>query len=430
MITFRAVVIPGNLRADGTYPVKIRVTFRRQARRLPTTIVCQPSDLTRSLKIKNPNVLNRTELLIRRMRDAVADLDPYELEGKTVDYVVAHIRETLGSDTFRLDFFKWSEGYLKKKTPSTRRMYETALNTLARFLGRRELDINDITRTMLLEFADYCDNEPKMHYVSSRGVFEPGGVAKDKNGAAARHLMKLGHLYNAAKERYNDEDSGRIVIPRSPFSRVRIVAPPATHGQHSLGVDVIQRIISARPEHPTTRASLDLFLLSFVLMGVNLADLYEAGNAVSGDFRYFRKKTRSRRADRAEMRVEIPPEAEPYIARLQDGPAGWWLPALHRLGKNANLCTARVNYHLKTWAASQGLEPFTMGAARHSWATIARGPAKVEKATVDECLVHVGDYDLTDIYAERSWDLIAAANRKVLDLFRWPVYDSGEGDIL
>ena len=41
----------------------------------------------------------------------------------------------------------------------------------------------------------------------------------------------------------------------------------------------------------------------------------------------------------------------------------------------------------------------------------------MEKATIDECLAHVGDFAITDIYAERSWELMAAANRKVLDLF-------------
>lgn len=419
MITFRAVVIPGGARRDGTYPVKIRVTFRRQTRRLPTTLIAAPEDLTRSLKIKSPTLLTRSDELIARMRTAVADLDPFQLEGKDIEFVVAHIREALGADGFRLDFFAWSAKYLSGKKTSTRLMYETALNALERFLGRRELDVNDITRGMLLDFVDFVDAEPKMHYVASRGVWEPGSVMKDPHGAAARHLMKLGHLYNAAKDRYNDEDRGRILIPRSPFSRVKVVAPPSTHGQKNLGVDVIQRIIAARPEHPKTRASLDVFLLSFVLMGVNLADLYEAKNGVFEEYRYFRKKTRDRRPDRAEMRVVIPPEADLYIARLQDGPKGWWLPKLHELGSRAELASKTVDNRLKAWAFSEGLEPFTMGAARHSWASIARGPARVEKATVDECLVHVGDFDLTDIYAERSWLRFAEANRRVLDLFRW-----------
>lgn len=60
----------------------------------------------------------------------------------------------------------------------------------------------------------------------------------------------------------------------------------------------------------------------------------------------------------------------------------------------------------------------TFYAARHTWASLAR-KAGVEKATIDECLCHKGDFTLTDIYAERSWDLMTEANRKVLQLFSW-----------
>jgi hypothetical protein len=56
MITFEPIIIPNNKRNDGTYPVKIRVYFNGKSRRLPTTWVCHPSDITRtkrkSVKIK------------------------------------------------------------------------------------------------------------------------------------------------------------------------------------------------------------------------------------------------------------------------------------------------------------------------------------------------------------------------------------------
>ena len=98
----------------------------------------------------------------------------------------------------------------------------------------------------------------------------------------------------------------------------------------------------------------------------------------------------------------------------------WWLPSVHAVTKDG--CTGMVNRALKQWAEREGVEPFTLYAARHSWASIARR-AGVEKATVDECLCHVGDFALTDIYAERSWELQDAANRRVLDLFDWGLQD-------
>lgn len=140
---------------------------------------------------------------------------------------------------------------------------------------------------------------------------------------------------------------------------------------------------------------------------------------VSGMWVYNRQKTRTRRADKAEMRVEIPDQLAPYIERLQaHRDHGWWLPTLHYIGHTKDLCTARVNRSLKRWCEQNDLPVFTFYAARHTWASLAR-KAGIEKATIDECLCHKGDFAMADIYAERSWELMTEANKKVLNLFQW-----------
>ena len=93
-VTFKAVVIPGNKHHDGTYPVKIRVTFQGKVRRLPTTLAAAQADLTRQLKIKSPTILNKTADLIARMRSALGGISVFQLEDMDVDDIVARIRDT------------------------------------------------------------------------------------------------------------------------------------------------------------------------------------------------------------------------------------------------------------------------------------------------------------------------------------------------
>ena len=64
MATFKAVV--QNKRADGTYNVRIRVNHNRQVRRISTNIYAKQSDLTKSLKIKNPDIINASNILINK----------------------------------------------------------------------------------------------------------------------------------------------------------------------------------------------------------------------------------------------------------------------------------------------------------------------------------------------------------------------------
>ena len=420
-VTFKPVVVQGAKRRDGTWAVYIRVTFRGEYRRIPTTMAATAADLTRTGRIKNADILDRCGELAAQMRDALRDVTFFELETWDVDRVVGRIRERLGVQAFRLDFFAWADKYLDCKTPSTRRTYDQALGALSRFLGRRQLDVNEITRAMLLEFVEYVNAEPKMH-TGRPGEWGETGKAKIPGAAAARHVRKLGHIYRAAKDRYNDEDAGKIVIPRSPFDSLRLPVPAPSGGQRSIGAEAMQRAILAQSADDRERIALDVFVLSFCLMGTNLADLWAAGDPGGDVWEYHRQKTEKRRADGAFMRVMVPNTAAPFIARLREGNAQsgrFWLPALRRIATTKDICTTKVNQLLRRWAEREGLPGFTFYAARHTWATLARR-AGVEKATVDECLGHVGDYRVTDIYAERSWDLLAEANAKVLALFRWP----------
>ena len=403
MITVKPIVITSNRRTDGTYLVVLRVYFAGKVRRLPTSIVCRSGDLTRSGKIKNQAILDAANIQAGKLLDAVSQYTEKDLAGKDVDWVVERMKYADRLHTFTLDFFAFADAYLETKNPSARCQYITALNAFSLFLGRRSIDINSITKGMITDFVSWMSGKA---FSFQSGTLSQSKRTRIPNGAESRHIAKLGHIFEKAKERYNDEDEGAILIPRSPFSGIKI-KPPPSKGQDPLPVKVMQRVIDARHPLRTVQNSLDLFVLSFALMGANLADLYEA-RRMGTVWVYRRKKVRERRADGAEMRVTIP---ECVKDRL---------PALDELRKyDARYVTDFVNRGLERWCEDEGLPRFTFGAARHTFATLARYKAGVEKATVDECLCHIGDFRVTDIYLQRDWDLLDRANKKVLALFKW-----------
>lgn len=391
IVTFKPIIIPGGKRKDGTWPVKIRVTFKGASRRLPTTLVCTDADLTRSGKIKNATLLDRAGELITRMRATLDGVSPFTLEAWDVDAVVGHIRAAMAVQSFRLDFFTFADELIAGKITHTRAYYQTALNALEVYLGKRRLDINDITRRMLLDFAESI------------------GEVK-----AARHLAKLAYIYNEARKRFNDEDAGAIVIPRMPFTGMPRIKPQGK-GQRALAPEVVQLFMDSlwEPMEDYERAALAACLVSFGTMGANLADLYDAAPPVDGVLEYRRHKTG------VPARVRIEPELAAVVSVLGGGSdLGVWLPGLRRWG-TADTATHNVNKRLREWAERHGVQPFTFYAFRKAWGTQARRLG-IEKATIDEALAHVGDFKMTDIYAERNWSLAWDANRRVLELFRWP----------
>ena len=416
MITFKA--IPSRYkRRDGLRAVSIRVTYDGRVRWLPTTIMCAAADLTRGGNIKSPDIIAKCNELTDRLRREAATLSPYDLEGRDVDWVMKTLAERMRAQDFRLDFFRWADTFLQSKTSGNRAKYETALNAFARYLGRREIDINEITHAMLVQFADAADSGCKLAYSRRKGIIQ---TDKPRTGKISPHyLAHLSHIYDGAKDRYNDEDGGAVVIPRSPFRKLDMTPPKPTTGQKPLDVEVIQAMIDTPLGHPC-RAALDVFLASLLLMGANAADLWDAPPQKGQKWVYFRTKTRNRRADHSRIECAILPVLRPILGRLGAGQSGaWWLPVFHAMGSTASIAGQTVNRRLKEWAAGCGKNPFTLYAARHSFATLARR-CGVEKATVEDALGHVGEFKMADIYAERDWGLAEDALRKVADLFVWP----------
>lgn len=422
MVTFTAVVLAHQKRADGSYNVKIRVTFKRRSRYMATSIICGPGDVTRGMKIKNPAIRIHCDVLVNRLREAAAVLDPFVMAEMDVDWVVNAVQGHLSANAFRLDFFAFADEFMsQRRTPATQMGYMVAVNSFERFLGERRLDINAITRGVLMKFKEHVETSPKLWHNTHTGEVRTSSHAKAHNGTAVRYIAKIGSIYKAARDRYNDEDSGVLAIPRNPFASLKLVEPPPVTAQKSIGIEAVQKVISSSSDVKKERLALDAFVLSFGLMGANVADLYEAKPFDGDVWTYNRKKTRELRADRAEIHVRIPDCLRPFLDRLGAGTSSeWWLPVLHNSAVSSEKVTALLNKRLTRWAQVNGVPRFTMYAARHSWATIARSRSVgIDKATVDECLCHVGDYQMTDIYAERDWSTLWEANDKVLSLFDW-----------
>ena len=401
-------------RKDGSYPVKVVIYFKGKERKMATHIVAEQKDLTRSLHLKQGEVLNAVQDLIIDMRAACRDIPYFDLQYRDVDFVVEYIKGKFAKREFSLDFFSFGYQFIKQKKESTRKLYDQALRAFARFLKKDEIDINAITHKMVEEFIEHLDNEPRMYWSKKDRVLKESKKLKKIGGQSCRHVGRLAAIYKAAKKKYNNEDADYIVIPRAPFEE-HDVQSPVSQGQKPLHHDIIQRLISARPSNYKQRCAIDVAIISLGLMGINLADLYELQLPKDDVLIYYRKKTRDRRADKAKMQIDIPACLAPYIARLR-GKGNAWLNVLHEWTSSQQI-TRAVNRGLEKWCEAEKIERFTFYALRKSWGTIARRYA--DKSIVDEGLAHKGNFSMTDIYAERPWERINEANRKVLELFQW-----------
>lgn len=414
MATFKAEV--QNKRADGTYNVRIRVTHKRTIRRLSTTLYVTDDDITRGHKIKNIQTLESCEELIRKCRVVCNDLG-YGINAMTADELTGLLKKRLeGGDRFTLDFIKYMTDKAAAMKKSTGDTYVNTVNALRRFLGRDEMDIQEVNKAFLQAFEKFLQTEPSQR--GNNRKFDKKQQAPKGGRAVSKYLACVRAIHNLAKNEYNDEDRGIIRIPYSPFKTFTVKPQPVTR-KRALTVKQIQTIINL-PYTGNVRHDLakDCFILSFALIGMNSVDMYYAKHAKRGVLIYNRQKTEDRRDDDAEMRVRIEGCIDRLLKKYHDKT---YLFSFHKQYTTPNTFNRAINLGLKQIGAVIGEADLEFYAARHSWATIARSSSVgIDKATVHEALNHVDkQMKVTDIYINKDWSIYWNANAQVLALFDW-----------
>lgn len=400
-VTFAPVVYSQFKRKDGNYAVKMRITVNKQSKYITTSEVASSKQLTRSLSIKDPALIQRLRDLESKMRDAIAGLDMYTLENMNVDEVVAHMNKRILGD-FRLEFCAfWTEA-VADKPKGSRENYMVALHSFQKFLQADTIDISKVTSRLMREYEDWLT---KKHGKGARAV--------------TMYTAAVKHVHSLARKRYNNDELGEILI-RNPFE---FYTPPKQKPTPHRNIDksIIQTMIETRSQlEGRERRAVDAYLLSFALMGMNAPDLLSCKPPKDGILIYNRQKTRDRRGDHAEMHVQIDPRILPIYKEWAEvnGEAAFIFHRFHE------------NHKQFTWALAKGLKQYRqrMGipdgeldfySARHTWASLAYSIG-IDKATINDCLCHVDEaMKVTDIYINKDWSILWEANRKVLDLFQW-----------
>ena len=431
MATFKALILSDKKKTDGTYNVKIRVIHNRKIKYISTPFYVGGNEVVKKkkngkeeLRIKNQALIDTLDETIvgykRKLITAGMVVDSWDIE-RLVSYLTA------SRESFSLDFIAYSRKYgdslIAKGKISTGQSYHIAMNSLVRFLGRDSMDISEVTVGFLKSYEDYLRTEP-VYKGKRKGEAVPTDKKK-KGRALSLYISKIKTIHDAAKKEFNDEERGIINIPYSPFNRYKI--PTVELSEHRvLTIEQIQSIINL-PYHIHKRRGLsefntakDLFVLSFALMGINTADMYDEETQIEGDIlAYNRRKTRARRKDKALMKVRIEPEITPLLQKYMiDGKL-----VFNKHYSNSVNMNKIINQGLKKIGKELGIDKLTYYHARHTMASICANKLGVDIARVDEMLNHSDPkLALARVYIEKDFKPLWEANRRLLDLFDWSFY--------
>lgn len=399
MATLKAVV--RTARADGFYPVYIRITHRRATTFIKTDKMVTRRELTKSNEIKDPYVL---QYCTQKILEYNEQLNKKDIENLTVKEVANLLNR--GNDD--VCFSDYARQYIAKMIDNGQernaKNYTLALQHLERHTGTSRIMFSHLTSVMVnrwIKSLEHTHRAKEMYPICMRQVFK------------------------AAILDYNDYDNGIIHIKTNPWVKVKI---PASDRAEKLAItpEACRTFFSfplpeSKMKYPLTEFGRDVAMLVLCLAGMNTVDLFQLRKQdyKDGIIRYQRAKTKKCRTDGAYMEMRVPAIIQPifdkYINTQDDDER--LFNFYQRMSTSDSFC-ANANSGIKQICSAMGIpqnEWYSVYTFRHTWGTVAQNDVKASIDDVAFAMNHASGHKVTRGYIKIDYSPAWELNEKVVD---------------
>ena len=271
----------------------------------------------------------------------------------------------------------------------TAETYTSALNSIKRYLGDRDIMLDAITPATMQAYEAH---------LKSRG---------NTPNTTSFYMRILRAVYNNAVA--ND-----IIENREPFRKVFTGLEKTA--KRALPLSAIKAIKNMDLSHDHNAAfARDIFMMSFYLRGMSFIDMacLRKSDLIGSHIVYRRRKTGQR------LTICWTKEMQAILDNYPDNPGEYLLPIITKASVNqrrmARNVGERINRHLKQIARRAGIAcPLTLYCARHSWASAAKAKG-IPVSVISEGLGHDSEATTRIYLAELDTSVVDKANSLIIE---------------
>lgn len=391
-------------RKDGTFPVRLRVTYRRQQKYYLTDYSLTPEEYAKTQTEKprgNYKELQLTfQAIEQRANDIINKLPEFTFEIFEKNYLNVSVK----NDVFGA-FKNQIERLGKEGRAGTADAYKCTLNSLLAYHKKKLLSYSVITPDYLRDYENWMVKSGKS--LTTVGIY----------------LRNLRVLFNEAIA------NGEISQVSYPFGKRKYQIPAGRNVKKALVLTDIEKLFNYEPKTDSEARSRDLWIFSYLCNGINIKDIarLKYSNLDKIKISFIRAKTeRTTRQNRKTIIAMRTPEVDSIIERWGNKPAypdSYVFPLLTKgLTPEKELATVRqatktINMYIKRIAVAVGVEiNISTYTARHSYATVLkRSGAPME--FISEALGH-SDLRTTESYLDSFEDDVKKQYASQLTAFK------------
>lgn len=391
MASITPVIVPAKVLKGGKHKIRISVAHNGTTRYIVTDIIIDSSK-----EFRNGSVIKRPDAayLNTKIRGIVQNYQEiidecFGIDGLNCVELTTLLKnkKTSRNCTLLSVFQEFISNSPAKDT--SKHVYETAWSTITKHISPTML-VTHITHGTILGIEKY---------------FREKGL---RNTTINNYMSLLSSLVNYARK------CGHVSFKTDPFAFYR--KPSAEVRQAWLSVEEIKRIRDYPFKRKNHEFCRDLFMLSYYLGGINIADMIEINfNEQKANIRYVRKKTENKPKINPYVEFAIPEEAFPIIERVvgKDG----------RIKLNDYQRKSRLNgffeYNMPRMSQILGIDRLIFYSARKSFSQHAY-EIGIKTSVIDYILGHnIGKQGKSLYhYIYVSPEMATEAIRKVLDILK------------
>lgn len=356
-ITVTTILDTRRALANGEYPVKVRVTYRRQRTYFPTGKSLSVVDWERlaSTRLQSLQSIRKDiENSFFLIQTAVEDL---AMRGDfTIDMLNARLKLS-GTMTLNAIFQAKEEDLRAEKKFSTADIYKSVLLNL-RKMASREVNLRDVTPAWLKSFEEFlrCDDKAQT--------------------SIAIYLRAIRSVMNECRS------AGIIKESQYPFGRGRYEIQEGEGRKLALTLEQIGMVARYEDGLETTAKYRDYWLFLYLCNGINVADFVKLRyrDIIDGEICFVRQKTERRTRTRKEIHVPLTTPMQKIIERWGNevAPNNYIFPILdgsedeeRRMAKTKHF-TSCINKRMQRIGNTLGIGNISTYTARHSFATVLK----------------------------------------------------------
>ena len=393
------------IRKDGTYPVKLRLTYRRKQKLYRIGFYLRPEEFEKVYSRRSHGEYKKLQMVFNEIeaeaRRVIEKMDPFSFDGFTRRFLK---RSGDANDLF-FAFDKQISLLKEMGRINSAFDYEGAKKSLKKYWKKEKLLFEDVTPAFLRKFEQHLLEK---------------GASPTTVSMRTRCIRRLFNL--AIKEKDIDPELYPFGDPEAGYYR----PPQHKNIKKALSKEDIKKIYEYRPLEGTPEHFYrDLWLFSYLCNGINIADICRLKyKHLDGDSIIFiRHKTAHNRIIKPVVVPLIQPIKE-IIERWGNKPAlkeNFVFPLLSEemdeeaVVRKIKSTTRMLNTHINRIAGKVGIEQkVTSYSARHSFATVLKLSGE-NIAYISEALGHTNLKTTENYLASFDDETRRAAAKKLLD---------------